>query len=228
MQEDRKLLAGQRVVCTEGTVIVAVGYAVMRAPEDGVVICVVFKVGEGIIKAAHIGRAVEAVEHRDEHTAGHDRAGAEGGARRALEHAVGNDVVYCVVRPEACGNVGEAFGGTGIAERAAISPYGDQRAALICNGGRSDWSDWCDYISFFIRLCPVAQSVARARDRGQGAVGLILAVYRDAVAVGKGAAVGVEYRVYEMGVVRVVVAVEEDLRLVYAASDKSGEYLVAC
>ena len=71
---------------------------------------------------------------------------------------------------------------------------------------------------------PVIEVVARARDRGQGAVGLILAEYRDAVAVGKGDAVGVEYRVYEMGVFRAVIAVEEDLGLVYAPFDKSDGY----
>ena len=72
---------------------------------------------------------------------------------------------------------------------------------------------------------PVIEVVARAGDRRQGAVGLILAEYRDAVPVCKGAAVGVEPRVHKMGVVRVVVAVEEDLRLVYASPDKSDGYL---
>ena len=79
-----------------------------------------------------------------------------------------------------------------------------------------------------VRVYPAAQSVTRAGDRRQGAVGLILAEYCDAVSVCEGASVGVEYRVYEMGVFSAVIAVEEDLRLVYAALDKAGEYLVAC
>ena len=116
---------------------------------------------------------------------------------------------------------------------AASAASGDrQRVGGVYGAGRPDGgqvtADVGDRgVCYAAAVCglPVIEVVARAGDRGQGAVRLILAEYRDAVSVCEGASVGVEYRVYEMGVFSAVIAVEEDLGLVYAPFDKSGKYL---
>ena len=95
------------------------------------------------------------------------------------------------------------------------------------NGGQlaADVGDGAVCYAAAVGGLPVIEVIARAGDRRQGAVWLVLAEYRDAVSVCEGASVGVEYRVYEMGVFSAVIAVEEDLGLVYAPFDKSGKYL---